>query len=118
LLGGTRRRGNRGCHGLLGRQRENALLPGGSRPGRNAEGKGNNVMTDRESEFARKLTRCLDRGVADMRPGTLYRLQQARAAAMAAAASRVPDVELATAGVGGASGSRLRPRNAPVRWAG
>ncbi len=75
-------------------------------------------MTDRESEFARKLTRYLDRGVADMRSGTLYRLQQARAAAMAAAASRVPDVELATAGVGGASGSRLRPRNAPVRWAG
>ena len=75
-------------------------------------------MTDRESEFARKLTRYLDRGVADMRSGTLYRLQQARAAAMAAAASRVPDVELATAGVGDASGSRLRPRNAPVRWAG
>jgi len=75
-------------------------------------------MTDRESEFARKLTRCLDRGVADMRPGTLYRLQQARAAAMAAAASHVTEVELATAGVGGASGSRIRPGNAPLRWAG
>lgn len=75
-------------------------------------------MTDRESEFARKLTRCLDRGVADMRSGTLYRLQQARATAMAAAASRIAEGELATAGVGGASGSRLRRRNAPVRWAG
>jgi hypothetical protein len=75
-------------------------------------------MTDRESEFARKLTRCLDRGVADMRSGTLYRLQQARAAAMAAAASRVPDVELATAGLGGVAGSRFSLRSAPVRWAG
>jgi lysozyme family protein len=75
-------------------------------------------MTDRESEFARKLTRCLDRGVADMRSGTVYRLQQARATAMAAAASRITEVELATAGVGGASGSRFRPGNAPMRWAG
>ena len=75
-------------------------------------------MTDRESEFARKLTRYLDRGVADMRSGTLYRLQQARAAAMAAAASRVPDVELATAGLAGVTGSRFSLRSAPVRWVG
>jgi len=63
-------------------------------------------MTDRESEFARKLTRYLDRGVADMRSGTLYRLQQARAAAMA------------TAGLAGVTGSRFSLRSAPVRWAG
>jgi hypothetical protein len=75
-------------------------------------------MTDRESEFARKLTRYLDRGVADMRSGTLYRLQQARAAAMTAAASRVPDVELATAGLAGVTGSRFSLRSAPARWAG
>ena len=36
-------------------------------------------MTDEESRFARKVAGCLDRGVADLRSGTVYRLQQARA---------------------------------------
>ena len=77
-------------------------------------------MNDRDSESARKLTRYLDLGVGEMRSGTLYRLQQARAAAMAAAnASRAPQVEWATAGPGGsAAGSRFGPRNAPMRWVG
>jgi hypothetical protein len=56
--------------------------------------------------------------VAEMRSGTLYRLQQARAAAMAAATSRVQDVELATAGLAGVTGSRFSLRGAPVRWVG
>ena len=53
-----------------------------------------------------------------MRSGTLYRLQRARAAAMAAAASHVPDVELATAGLAGVTGSRFSLRSAPVRCVG
>lgn len=76
-------------------------------------------MTDGESEFARRLVRHLDQGVADLRPGTLYRLQQARASAMSGAgAARTAGVELATAGSGGASGGRVGLRNGPVRWLG
>ncbi|HEX8739552.1 MAG TPA: DUF3619 family protein [Casimicrobiaceae bacterium] len=40
-------------------------------------------MTDRDADFARKLTPYLDRGVDALRPGTAYRLQEARAAALA-----------------------------------
>jgi hypothetical protein len=77
-------------------------------------------MTDRESEFARKIARYLDQGVADLRSGTLYRLQQGRAAAMAgAAASRTTGLELAMAGGGGGpSTTRSGPWTSPVRWLG
>jgi hypothetical protein len=76
-------------------------------------------MNDRESEFARKITRHLDRGAAGLRSGTLYRLQQARAAAMAGvAASRSTGTELATAGAGGAPGGRFNFRVRPVGWVG
>ncbi|HEX6137895.1 MAG TPA: DUF3619 family protein [Casimicrobiaceae bacterium] len=74
-------------------------------------------MTDRESEFARKVARYLDRGADDLRSGTLYRLQQARAAAMAGlAASRAAGTELATAGAGGVSTGGARPWAGPARW--
>ncbi|MEO9136018.1 MAG: DUF3619 family protein [Casimicrobiaceae bacterium] len=76
-------------------------------------------MNDRESEFARKLARHLDRGVADLRSGTVYRLQQARAAAMAGvAASRTTGVGLVTAGAGGASAGRFGFLTGPARWFG
>jgi len=71
-------------------------------------------MNDRESDIARKLTGYLDRGVADLRSGTLYRLQQARAAALAGDGhAQATGLELATAGRGrtGAWGS-------PARWFG
>jgi len=75
-------------------------------------------MTD-ESEFARKVTRRLDRGVADLRPGTVYRLQQARAAAMAGlTAERATAGELAPAGAGAVSKRRPEPWMNPVRWLG
>lgn len=75
-------------------------------------------MNDHESEFARKVTHLLDRGASDLRAGTLYRLQQARAAALAgAAASRTTGLELATAG--GPSGVSPRaPWSSPMRWLG
>lgn len=58
-------------------------------------------MTDRDAEFARKLTRHLDRGAASLKPGTAYRLQQARARALAGlAAQPVANGSLVTAGVG------------------
>jgi hypothetical protein len=76
-------------------------------------------MSDRESEFARKVARHLDRGIADLRPGTLYRLQQARAAALTGVAtSRATANELATAGVDRGAPGRPGPRTAPVRWLG
>lgn len=40
-------------------------------------------MIDHDADFARKLTAYLDHGVDALRPGTAYRLQQARAAALA-----------------------------------
>jgi hypothetical protein len=46
-------------------------------------------MTDRETGIARKLTDHLDRGLADIRPGTLHRLQRARAQALAAVPATV-----------------------------
>jgi Protein of unknown function (DUF3619). len=77
-------------------------------------------MNDREADFARKLTRHLDQGVTELRSGTLYRLQQARAAAMAGVASvRTTGMELATAGAGSAtSGPRSGFRSGSLRWVG
>jgi hypothetical protein len=40
-------------------------------------------MSHDQEEFARKITTYLDRGTAELRAGTAYRLQQARARAMA-----------------------------------
>lgn len=73
-------------------------------------------MTDRESELARKVTRYLDRGIADLSAGTLYRLQQARAAALAAIPERVPEPELAAAGPAGYGRTARRP--SAIRWLG
>ena len=58
-------------------------------------------MTDRDAEFARKLTRRLDRGTASIKPGTAFRLQQARARALAGVAARpVANGAWVTAGAG------------------
>jgi hypothetical protein len=76
-------------------------------------------MNDQESELGRKIARCLDQGVADLRPGTVYRLQRARAAALAAASpvhGTVP--ELATAGAHGGSAGRTGLRGGSIRWLG
>ena len=74
-------------------------------------------MNDPESEFARKITRHLDQGAAELRAGTLYRLSQARAAAMANLGSAERTVpELALAGGPRLGGGRANPRAAAVRW--
>ena len=67
-------------------------------------------------EFAQRIARHLDLGTAELRPGTLYRLKQARAAALASvgATSAVP--ELAAAGGPGLPGGRAHVRAAAVRW--
>ena len=69
-------------------------------------------MNDQE-EFAKKITACLDRGTADLRAGTVYKLQQARARALArlseqpvrATESRIAHA-LAGGGTRGGSGVR------------
>ena len=40
-------------------------------------------MTDKDQEFAKKITACLDHGTANLKAGTAYRLQLARTAALA-----------------------------------
>ena len=66
-------------------------------------------MTIQDDNFAKKLTGYLDRGTADLKAGTLYRLQKARAAAIGRLAApegrRVLDSRLAHALAGTGSGS-------------
>ena len=73
-------------------------------------------MTD-ERDFAKKITTYLDRGAADVKAGTAYRLQLARQAALARLADPQREarsqLELAGAGsgtAGGTSGMRLGTR--------
>ncbi len=74
-------------------------------------------MNNPEAEFARKIARHLDHAAADIRPGTLYRLKQARATAMASLASSATG-ELAAAGAGSVSDGPSYFRSAAVRWLG
>ena len=72
-------------------------------------------MTDRDAEFARKLIRHLDRGIAELGPGTAYRLQQARAHALAGRTAGAAD--LAIAGGGGRTiDVRHGIRGSALRW--
>jgi uncharacterized protein DUF3619 len=76
-------------------------------------------MNDAESRFTRKVIVHLDQGAADLRSGTLYRLQQARARALAGV-DRVPVANdaLAIAGAGGQSPGRPGLHLTPARWLG
>jgi uncharacterized protein DUF3619 len=70
-------------------------------------------MNARESEFAKKITTYLDRGAADLKAGTAYRLQQARAEVMAHLADpqRATGLQMAhaLASGGGTAGGRRGP---------
>jgi hypothetical protein len=73
-----------------------------------------------EKETARKITAYLDQGAAGLRAGTVYRLQQARAAALARldpAYAESLAVRPALAGAGGGS-VRRGWATGPVRWLG
>jgi hypothetical protein len=75
-------------------------------------------MNNPESDFARAIVRHLDAATGELRPGTVYRLQQARAAALAGAPTERSTVsELATAGSHG-PGRRMGSRRLPVGWLG
>jgi hypothetical protein len=70
-------------------------------------------VTSRETEIAKKITGYLDDATADLKAGTVYRLQLARADALARLADpqRVVAPELAHA-LAGAGVGTLRPRPA------
>ncbi len=69
-------------------------------------------MMDEHTDFANKIATCLDRGAAELKAGTAYRLQLARQAAMARLADpqRAPELRLvgasASAGNGTLGGGR------------
>jgi len=76
-------------------------------------------MNNSESEFAGKVVRRLDEAAAELRPGAVYRLRQARAAAMAGVSIvESTATETTMAGAGSGSGSRFALRGAPLRWIG
>ena len=64
-------------------------------------------MTTKDDIFAKKITAYLDRGAAELKAGTAYRLQLARQAAIARLADprRVPALDLAGVHANGSSGT-------------
>lgn len=75
-------------------------------------------MTTHDEDFAKKITTYLDAAQRDLKSGTVYRLQQARAAALARLAEPRRVSELAVAG-GGGTIAGPRPFYAQLRfWAG
>jgi hypothetical protein len=72
-----------------------------------------------ESEIAKKIVTYLDRGAAQLKAGTAYRLQQARAAALARLADpqRVVGMQMAHALAGGTgAGGDRRGSRGSLRW--
>ena len=71
-------------------------------------------MNDRESEYARKVVHHLDRSAAALKPGTVYRLQQARAAALSSVGAHAAAWEAVT--THGPAGWFGGGRATAVRW--
>ena len=72
------------------------------------------MMAD-DKEIAGKITAYLDAGTKELKSGTVYRLQQARAAALARVQDPKRAPEMALAGAGGTMGG-TRPFYAQVRF--
>ncbi|MBK6393792.1 MAG: DUF3619 family protein [Betaproteobacteria bacterium] len=72
-------------------------------------------MTANDKEIAGKITAYLDAGTKELKSGTAYRLQQARAAALARLQGPMRSPEAALAGAGGTLGG-TRPFYAQVRF--
>jgi hypothetical protein len=67
-------------------------------------------MTADEKKFAEKIAGYLDRGSANLKAGTTYKLQQARAQALARLGERAPVQNLTLAGAHGVAGGGSLPR--------
>ena len=80
------------------------------------------AQNTRESETAKKITTYLDAGANALKAGTVYRLQQARAAALARIGEpeRAPRLQMAHALAGGGiEGAGRRPARGSLRlWLG
>ena len=72
-------------------------------------------MTANDKEIAGKITAYLDAGTKELKSGTAYRLQQARAAALARLQDPMRSPEAALAGAGGTLGGS-RPFYAQIRF--
>ena len=72
-------------------------------------------MTANDKEIAGKITAYLDAGTKELKSGTAYRLQQARAAALARLHEPMRAPDMALAGGGGTVGGG-RPFYAQVRF--
>ena len=72
-------------------------------------------MTANDKEIAGKITAYLDAGTKELKSGTAYRLQQARAAALARLQEPMRSPEAALAGAGGTLGGS-RPFYAQARF--
>jgi hypothetical protein len=72
-------------------------------------------MTTDDKEIAARITTYLDAGTKELKSGTAYRLQQARAAALARLQDPMRSPEAALAGAGGTLGG-TRPFYAQVRF--
>ena len=107
LLGRVRCGGNRRGDGVFRGQRQDALFASRPCTGRNAQGQGCNAMTSQDNEFAKKLTSYLDDGAANLKAGTAYRLQLARAEALARLGDpqRAPATRMSAALAGAGSGT-------------
>ncbi len=81
-------------------------------------------MISDQDEFAKKLTGYLDAGAAELKAGTLYKLQQARGKALARMAEPAGATEghrvhvPAFAGAGGGASSPVSRRKSPWLWVG
>ena len=72
-------------------------------------------MTANDKEIAGRIKTYLDAGTKELKSGTVYRLQQARAAALARLQEPMRSPEAALAGAGGTLGG-ARPVYAQVRF--
>jgi hypothetical protein len=72
-------------------------------------------MTANDKEIAGRIKTYLDAGTKELKSGTVYRLQQARAAALARVQDPKRAPEMALAGAGGTMGG-TRPFYAQVRF--
>jgi hypothetical protein len=72
-------------------------------------------MTANDKEIAGRIKTYLDAGTKELKSGTVYRLQQARAAALARLQEPMRSPEAALAGAGGTLGG-ARPFYAQVRF--
>ena len=110
LLGRYGRGGNRRSYGMLARQRQDPLFARNARAGEGLESTGNTAMN--EKEFGYQIRQALNEAASGLDYKTTYRLEQARAAALARhrEPATAPAWSPALQAAGGRSSDGLSPR--------